>query len=110
MSSCNGVRGGKPKCGGLKKNWKKRRWGMEIYPPTFAKRWGIKKIPPSPGPRGPWDKRKKFSRALRARAKIFFRGGMRGDNKKKFFGGIVKTKALATHTLYPPTHTSHPEH
>ena len=32
---------------------------MEIYPPTFAKRWGIKKIPPSPGPRGPWDKRKK---------------------------------------------------
>ena len=32
---------------------------MEIYPPTFAKRWGIKKITPSPGPRGPWDKRKK---------------------------------------------------
>ena len=33
---------------------------MEIYPPTFAKRWGIKKIPPSPGPRGPWGKEKKF--------------------------------------------------
>ena len=31
---------------------------MEIYPPTFAKRWGIKKIPPSPGPRGPWGKKK----------------------------------------------------
>ena len=86
MASCNGVRGGKPKCGGLKKNWKKRRWGMEIYPPTFAKRWGIKKIPPSPGPRGPWDKRKKFSLALRAR-KNFFRDGMRGDTKKIFSGG-----------------------
>ena len=33
---------------------------MEIYPPTFAKRWGIKKIPPSPGPRGPWGKEKKI--------------------------------------------------
>ena len=31
---------------------------MEIYPPTFAKRWGIKKIPSSPGPRGPWGKKK----------------------------------------------------
>ena len=53
---------------------------------------------------------KSFFRARYARVKNFFRGGMRGDNKKKFFGGIVKTKALATHTLYPPTHTSHPEH
>ena len=82
---------------------------MEIYPPTFAKRWGIKKIPPSPGPRGPWDKRKKFSRAHSAHEK-FFSQWDGGITKKIFFGGIVKTKALATHTLYPPTHTSHPEH
>ena len=27
--------------------------------PAYVKRWGIKKIPSSPGPRGPWDKRKK---------------------------------------------------
>ena len=53
------MRGGKPKCVGVRKNWKKRRWGVEIYPPAYAKRWGIKKIPSSPGPRGPWDKRKK---------------------------------------------------
>ena len=60
VASCNGARGGKPKCVGVKKNWKKRRWGVEIYPPAYAKRWGIKKIPSSPGPRGPWGKKKKI--------------------------------------------------
>ena len=77
---------------------------MEIYPPTFAKRWGIKKIPPSPGPRGPWDKRKKFSRALLARKKFFSRWDA-GDNKKNFFRGDSKNQSTShPHTLSTYTH------
>ena len=77
---------------------------MEIYPPTFAKRWGIKKIPPSPGPRGPWDKRKKFSRARSAR-KIFFAVGCGGITKKIFFGGDSKNQSTShPHTLSTYTH------
>ena len=73
---------------------------MEIYPPTFAKRWGIKKIPPSPGPRGPWDKRKKSGifRNIQEKSGIFRNFEHLGDlGVRKFFS----EKDLGHRKFYP---------
>ena len=94
---------------GKKKLEKKGGGVWKFIPPRLQSGGVLRRYPPVLDPEDLGIREKNF-RARYARAKKFLRGGMQGITKKKIFGGIVKTKALATHTLYPPTHTSHPEH
>ena len=58
---------------------------MEIYPPTFAKRWGIKKIPPvlDPEDLGLREKNQEFSGKIRNFQEFRTPGGPGGE--KNFF-------------------------
>ena len=89
----------------VKKKLEKKALGYGNLPPPRLQSGGVlRRYPPVLDPEDLGIREKNF-RAHYARAKKFFRGGMRGDNKKNFFRGDSKNQSTShPHTLSTYTH------
>ena len=90
--------------------WVKKKIGKKgvgvwkFTPPRLQSGGVLRRYPPVLDPEDLGIREKKFSRT-RSAHKNFFHGGMRGDNKKKFFRGDSKNQSTShPHTLSTYTH------